>query len=257
MKDKYFLDLLTLETEMIFREYTDSTKNTYKRYVRDFLEYTEKETLEINKEDIEEYLDICLETDSKNTVLIKLNAVEFFFTEILGLDVTEKVKKYEREFKIKELITSDEIDILIVSVGTKEKLLYKMVIETGMKVSEIKELIVNDLVKDKDNWKLAKYIISTALAREITEFIEHNDIEGYIFYSKNGQQLHETTIRNWLRASTKQYLGRECTFSDIRHRKAMEMWKIGKKDEAVEYLQVKDRYAVVQYYKRIGYDLEI
>ena len=37
----------------------------------------------------------------------------------------------------------------------------------------------------------------------------------------------------------------------------MEMWKIGKKDEAVEYLQVKDRYAVVQYYKRIGYELEI
>lgn len=257
MKDKYFLDLLTLETEMIFREYTDSTKNTYKRYVKDFLEYTEKETLEINKDDIERYLDTCLETDSKNTVLIKLNALEFFFNEILGLDVTEKVKKYEREFKVKELIKTEQIDILTVSVETKEKLLYKIAVETGMKISKIKNLIIDDLKKDKEEWKLAGYVIPITLARDLTEFAEQNDIENYLFYSKNGEQLHETTIRNWLRISTKQYLGKEYTFSDLRHRKALEMWKVGKKDEAVKYLQVKNRYTVIQYYKRIGYELEI
>ena len=87
MESRYYLDLLTLKAEMQFRNYSNSTQTTYYKTVKDFLEVTDKEIIDVTREDIIKYLDNNLELVSINTVLVKLNALEFFFEEILTLMV--------------------------------------------------------------------------------------------------------------------------------------------------------------------------
>ena len=90
--NKFYLDLLSLQSEMSYREYSISTQGTYKRIVKEFLESTNKEVIDVKKEDVIRYLDNKLMTLSVNTVLVELNALEFFFEEILGLYITENIR---------------------------------------------------------------------------------------------------------------------------------------------------------------------
>ena len=116
MFEKFYFDLLSLKTEMQFRGYSTSTQKTYYKTVKDFLEVTGKEVIDIKRGDIIRYLDNNLKLLNINTILVKLNALEFFFSEILGIDVAENIRKYKREFKTKDFLTKEQLNILISSV---------------------------------------------------------------------------------------------------------------------------------------------
>ena len=103
--NKFYFDLLSLESEMNYRDYSISTRRTYKRIVKEFLEVTNKDVIDVKKEDVTRFLDNKLMELSVNTILVELNALEFFFEEILGLDITENIRKYKRVFKRKDFIT--------------------------------------------------------------------------------------------------------------------------------------------------------
>ena len=139
---------------MQFRNYSNSTQTTYYNTVKDFLEVTDKEIIDVTREDIIKYLDNNLELVSINTVLVKLNALEFFFTEILGIDIAENIRKYKREFKTKEFLSMEQLNILVSSVPARERLIYKIVIDTGMIIDEVMDLTVKDLVLIENSCKL-------------------------------------------------------------------------------------------------------
>ncbi len=255
MFGKFYFDLLSLKTEMQFRGYSTSTQNTYYKTVKEFLEVTGKEAVDIKREDIIKFLDNNLKLLDVNTILVKLNALEFFFTEILGIDVAENIRKYKREFKTKEFLTMEQINMLVSSVPIRERILYEIVIETGMFPEEIVELVVEDLTLRSNTWKLKDFIISKELATEITNYIEKNLLEHYIFTLSNGtEKILAQTARHWLRTYTKEVLGEVYTFNDIRHSIALEMIKKGEEKRAVKYLRNKTTASIRQFYKRSGYD---
>ena len=183
MFEKFYFDLLSLKTEMQFRGYSISTQKTYYKTVKEFLEITGKEVINIKRDDIIRYLDNNLKLLDVNTVLVKLNALEFFFTEILGIDIAENIRKYKRKFKTKEFLSMEQLNILVSSVPTRERLIYKIVIETGMIVDEVMDLTVKDLNLKNNTWELKGCEITKELATEITDYTEKNYLEHYIFYS--------------------------------------------------------------------------
>ena len=255
MFEKFYFDLLSLKTEMQFRGYSISTQKTYGRTIRGFLEQTNKDIIDIIREDILKYLDKNLKFLSSNTVLVKLNALEFFFTEILGIDIAENIRKYKREFKTKEFLSVEQLNVLTASVPAREGLIYKIIIETGMNIDEIVVLRVEDLYFKNNYWKLKGYPISKELATEITDFTEKNYLENFIFTLSNGiGHILGNTARYWLRINTKEVLGQVYTFNDIKHSVALEMIRKGKEKEATEYLRNKTVAGVRQFYKRVGYD---
>ncbi len=255
MFEKFYFDLLSLKTEMQFRGYSISTQKTYYKTVKEFLEITGKEVINIKRDDIIRYLDNNLKFLDVNTVLVKLNALEFFFTEILGIDIAENIRKYKRKFKTKEFLTMEQLNILISSVPARERLIYKIVIETGMIVDEVVDLTVKDLILKNNTWELKGYKITKELATEITDYTEKNYLEHYIFtLLKRDEKELPQTARYWLRRHTKEVLGQVYSFNDIRHSIALEMIKKGDEKGAVEYLGIKTVFSLRQFYKRAGYD---
>lgn len=255
MFEKFYFDLLSLKTEMQFRGYSISTQKTYYKTVKEFLEITGKEVINIKRDDIIRYLDNNLKLLDVNTVLVKLNALEFFFTEILGIDIAENIRKYKRKFKTKEFLSMEQLNILVSSVPTRERLIYKIVIETGMIVDEVMDLTVKDLNLKNNTWELKGCEITKELATEITDYTEKNYLEYYIFtLLKREEKELPQTARYWLRRHTKEVLGQVYSFNDIRHSIALEMIKKGDEKGAVEYLGIKTVFSLRQFYKRAGYD---
>lgn len=255
MFGKFYFDLLSLKTEMQFRGYSISTQKTYYKTVKDFLEVTGKEAVDIKREDIIRFLDNNLKLLDVNTVLVKLNALEFFFTEILGIDIAENIRKYKREFKTKEFLSMEQLNILVSSVPARERLIYKIIIETGMIIDEVMDLTVKDLVLKENTWKLKDYKISKELATEIINYTEKNYLEHYIFtLLKREEKELPQTARHWLRRNTKEVLGQIYTFNDIRHSVALEMIRKGDEKGAVKYLGNQTAFSLRQFYKRAGYD---
>mgnify|MGYP003092348408 FL=1 len=143
--NKFYFDLLSLESEMNYRDYSISTRRTYKRIVKEFLEVTNKDVIDVKKEDVTRFLDNKLMELSVNTILVELNALEFFFEEILGLNVTENIRRYKRVFKTKDFITIEQFNILVASVPERERLMYLVLKELGLFFKEIVEIKLEDI----------------------------------------------------------------------------------------------------------------
>src|SRR3712207_8420035 len=93
-KNSWEIDLMMLHSELLFREYAASTTEVYMRVTKDFLEFTDKDILYMSKQDIIRYLDFLLQDrgESENTILVKLNALEFFFEEVMNMEITKDRK---------------------------------------------------------------------------------------------------------------------------------------------------------------------
>ena len=244
--NKFYFDLLSLQTEMAYRDYSVATQKIYKKAVKDFLEATNKEVIDVKKEDVIRYLDKKLMELSVNTVLVELNALEFFFEEVLGLDITENIKRYKRVFKVKDFITMEQFNILQNSVPERERLVYQIIKERGLFFKEIVEIKVEDIDYSKSTLLGEK--ISRDLARDLLKYAEKYELENKIF------PLDFTTLYYWNTQNTKKYLGKYYSIDDLRHSIALELYiKCGKEEEAMEYLRNKDVYSVRQYYRRAGY----
>lgn len=247
INSKYFIDLITLKSEMAFREYSNSTQRTYTRIVEDFLEFTDKEAVHIRKEDIIRYLDRNLSSVCTNTVLVQLNALEFFFQEILGLDITENIRKYKRIYKKKDFITLAQFSRLVASVSERERLVYLIVKELGLFSEEIIEIKVEDI--NYQNTTLNGKKISKELAKALLEYADRNELEDRIF------SVGAASLRYWNRRNTTKILGKHYTYSDLIHSIALELYiKKGDEKKASEYLKNESIPAIRQYYKRAGYD---
>lgn len=251
--NKFYFDLLTLRSEMKYREYSISTQNTYYKTVKEFLETTDKDVIDIKREDIIRFLDSNLRLFDVNTILVKLSALEFFFSEILGIDIANNIRKYKREFKTKDFLTQEQLNILVNSVVERSRLLYRIIIETGMTLEELHLLKAKDLKLGSDN-KLGTYIITRDLAREVTDYIEKNYIESYIFYKTEATPVGTQALRHLIRTETKDIFGKSYSANDIRHSVALDFIKCGYEKKACKYLKNESVSSIRQYYKRAGYD---
>lgn len=246
VRNKYFIDLVSLQSEMAYREYSEATQKTYKRIVEDFLIVTDKEAVNIKKEDVVRYLDKNLKLVCTNTVLVQLNALQFFFEEVLGVNITENIRKYKRVFKKRDFITLEQYNILMASVPERERLTYLIVKELGWISEEIVEIKLADI--DYENSTLKGHKISKGLAKDLLKYADRYDLEDKIFL------VGAASLRHWNRVNTKKFLGKHYTFNDLRHSLALEMYiKKGDEKKAGEYLRNNYLPAVRQYYKRAGY----
>lgn len=255
-KNSWEIDLMMLHSELLFREYAASTTEVYMRVTKDFLEFIDKDILYMSRQDIIRYLDFLLQDrgESENTILVKLNALEFFFEEVMNMEITKNITKYKRQ-EGGRIVTIDELSLLLASIPKRERILFKMILEIGKYPKEVLEYEVKDLESREEGWFLKGHKIKKELAKEIIDYTEQNEIEGYIFGIQE-KKMHVTNVYLLLRKYTKEFLGEQLTLSELRHSVALEFWRKGKKEEMMEYIGNKSMASIKQWYKKRGILLE-
>ena len=209
---KLFLDFLQNSKKL-----SDNTLQSYRRDITQYEDYINKSKLDylkIQNEDIKSYLNGLKEIGKKtSTISRNLATIRSFYqylvrTKKVKEDPTAGVQSPKIEKRVPSILTSEEVELLLDQPkdvdlkGTRDKAMLEFAYATGMKVTEIIDLNIDD-VDLKENTVTCKSGRKTrtiplgALAEDaLKEYIEEarpilikSEEDKALFVNMNGSRL--------------------------------------------------------------------
>lgn len=168
-----------LATELKLRGLSPLTVRNYSFFVNKMIERTNKSPEEMNEDDARLYLSELFDTKSKNTIMLAAAALKFFYSEILKKDMGS-IKVPKKDKALPEVLSKDEVKKLIDSTDNlKSRLIISLLYSSGLRVSELVNLKVDDLNLDEHTgWvrrgkgsKDRLFSLSSSLGQELREYL--------------------------------------------------------------------------------------
>ncbi len=162
---KLFLDFLENDKKLV-----SNTLQSYKRDILQYQEYVQENGinyLKVNSNTINEYFDYLSENGKKkSTISRNLASIRSFYqflirTKKIKKDPTNGVQSPKPEKKVPNILTTKEVELLLEQPkgvdlkGIRDKAMLEFAYATGMRVTEIISLDLND-VNFKDNFVTCK-----------------------------------------------------------------------------------------------------
>ncbi len=169
-----------LKAELRIRGFSPLTVRNYSFFVEKFLQSAEKKPAEVNQDDVKKYLGEMFETKSKNTIMLAAASLKFFFKEILDKEF-DKIPLPKKDRKLPEVLSKEEVRRLIdFSDAEKSRLIVSLLYSSGLRVSEIVNLKVDDLdFRENTGWvrrgkggKDRLFVLSSTLAEDLKSYLE-------------------------------------------------------------------------------------
>lgn len=209
-----FIDYLQFEKGL-----SEKTIKSYNVDLRDFFDATKKEYDEIKKEDIYKYIEDIKKKFKHNTVQRKVSAVKSFFKFLyvnknIKKDPSNTIKSLQKEKRLPEVLSEDDFNKILDTFNhepknIRNKLILKLLIASGARISEIINLKVGDISDNNYEYirvfgKGSKYRyipIYNSLANEIKEYVQNNrdflkkSEKDYKLFPKLRREQFYTTLR--------------------------------------------------------------
>ena len=209
---KYFFDFLENEKKL-----SDNTLQSYRRDLKQFKRYLESYEIHYNRvkeEDIKDYIKEMQEQGKKpSSISRSIASIRSFYQFVLRRkkvkqDPTANVQSPKIEKRVPCVLTSDEVELLLDQPkdvdlkGTRDKAMLEFAYATGMKVTEIIDLNIDDINFNEDtvtcsNGKKSRTIPLGALAEKaLKEYIDKarpilikDESNKALFVNVNGSRL--------------------------------------------------------------------
>lgn len=190
------------------------TIKTYADCVNLFLRRNQHRELKgLTKEEIKEYLDRYL--GCSNTYNVHLNALKFFFEEVLHKRLTFKVRFSKVPKRLPEFLTKEEVPLLLATIkNPKHRLMAELMYGTGMRVSELINLKVKDFdfehnfgwVRQGKGNKDRPFILPLCLKEKIISLILEEKInsEYWLFSSNRNKPYSVSSLREIIKRAKKE-----------------------------------------------------
>ncbi len=149
--DSYFY-LFPLQKEFSIRKYSRRTIKSYMKYNRDFLLFLCKKPKDIDDEDIKKFLYYVVEEKkvSTSTLNIIINALKFYYGEILKKNFIYEVKRPKKDKKLPVVLSREEVKrILDVTTNIKHKAILMLMYSGGLRVGEVVRLKPKDIDSER------------------------------------------------------------------------------------------------------------
>lgn len=255
--------LKKLETELRLRGFSQRTVDTYLKQNKLFLDYIKKKPSQVTEDDIKDYL-VDVMTNKKlsaRTASLKKSALKFFYDNVLDKKiVTLKTPKIPKS--IPEVLTKDEIKDLIDAAGSKKtKLIIKFLYSTGLRVSELINLKLNDLaLKQKEGWvrkgkgsKDRFFKIPDSLTKDIEDYIKTLDNEEiYLFPGKNNTLSARNIQKIIQKAAERAGIKKEVSPHKLRHSYATHLLDNGVDIRMIQELLGHSNLSTTQIYTHVS-----
>lgn len=237
-----------LERELKLRNYSIRTIKSYKMAVRDYLRFVFEKFSTGNShwdrfDHIELIKDFLIFLHDKGyapqTTNLALNAIKFFYREVLGSSMKIRIKCAKKSLKLPVVLSREEIRRVIdVIRNLKHKLMISLAYGAGLRVSEVVSLKVRDLMIDQGlicvrggkGGKDRLTIFPDKLKDEFELFLNERkkiyEVGGcdcgigwfYVFESNRGGKLTSRTAQKvFEKALVLAGIEREATFHSLRH----------------------------------------
>ena len=186
-----------LENELKTRGFSQKTIESYLLYNQQFLNFTKKEPEKIEEQDIKNYLTYLTNNNNykPRSINLALSSLKFAFSHILNKKITDNIKLQKLDKKNSIILTKEEIKALInATENPKHKLLFKLMVSSGLRVGEAISLKISDVNLDeklltvkygKNNKKRTTFLSEDSINDLKKYLAKRNDDNPYLFSVKD------------------------------------------------------------------------
>ncbi len=237
--------LSELKTELVLRGMSKKTQEAYLKYNKQFLDFITKEANTITKNDIKSFLASLIEKGTApRTINLVRSALLFYYNEVLELGIVGiKVPKIAKSLPV--YLTKEEVSSLFNAAGsTKSKLIMQFLYSSGLRVSEICNLKLEDLdllnkkgfVRDGKGGKDRLFFIAHTLAIDLKHFAQGQK-KGYLFTNYKGDKMSERNIQKIVSGAGKRAeITKQVTPHKLRHSFATHLHDAGTSIRTIQAL---------------------
>ncbi|MEA3449660.1 MAG: site-specific tyrosine recombinase/integron integrase [Patescibacteria group bacterium] len=188
--------IFNLAQEMRLRNFSPKTIRLYLYYNKEFLRFASVCADEVNSRQIKDYLDYVINSGkSRATIDLIINALKFYYHNILRRTFFNKktgIKRPKKEDKLPIVLSKEEIIRMInVCDNKKHKLIIQILYCSGLRVSELRNLQVDDIDFDRKNILIRAgkgkkdriTVVSNVVLANIKEYLQEYQPITYIFES--------------------------------------------------------------------------
>ena len=275
---KQFLNFLENEKKV-----SENTLQSYKRDLDKFKLYIEENDIKYNKvgeKDVQEYLDYLTGQNKKpSTILRTIASIRSFYqyelkNKKVSKDPTEKIKSPKIEKKAPCVLTSQEVELLLEQPqcvdlkGIRDKAMLEFAYATGMRVTEIISLNVEDVnieqasVTCKSRNKQRTIPLGKMALDAVKEYINEarsilikSEKENALFVNLNGKRLTRQGFWKIIKFYQEQaHIEKDITPHTLRHSFATHLLQNGADLKAIQTMLGHSDISSTQVYMRFQDD---
>lgn len=205
------------------KKYSINTILSYKDDILELYNVLNNNVINISDNEVRDYLTYLYDRKlNRNSISRKLSAIRNFYNylfneNIISVNYFSDIKNPKKIKGLPHYLKEDEIDKLFdipditTSLGQRNLLIIEMLYATGVRVSELVNIKVNDIDKYNDSIKITgkgnkmRFVFFGSFCRNILDIylndgrvkLNTKDSE-YLFLNKNGYRLSDRMIRNIL-----------------------------------------------------------
>ncbi len=247
--DRYWIDIMTLRTEMKFREFTKESMTRYEQVVRHFLEDTGKEVYELKQEDADDYLKSFEKKDYlESTIYQKETYINFFYEHCVGI---KRYRRYERSPQKSEFFTPEEFRYILENSTNRERVIYNL-LWNGMRAKEVVEIQLKDcfvaenIIKTKTGNIDISYMEDTFRAYIFEDREEFGDSELFI---KLGRKVTAEVIkRDFQKLRVRLDIEKDINPEAFRYSNGFILYRQGKFEELMKLLRYEKKQSIILKY---------
>ena len=206
-----FLNKLSIELKI-----SKNSPYTLRNYVEKnekLLDFLKKSPDELTEDDVKMYMSEKLSNYSALSIILFLAAIKYSYSNILKKDITINIKRPKKEKKIPTVLTKDEMRLLLSSCNNKKsKLMISLLYSSGLRVSELVNLKVNNLkfeekigfIKQAKGKKDRIFNISDFLFNDLKDYAENRKLDNSEFlFSGLNEKLSSRNIQKIVKSLAK------------------------------------------------------
>jgi len=214
--------------ELRLRNYSSKTIESYFGCLQDYFEFQKTNLNQINEDKIREFL---LNKQDKNyspqTINLYLNAIKFFYREVLKIPQKINLKFAKRSKKLPVVLSREEVKMIIdITNNLKHKMIISLAYGAGLRISEVVNLKIKDVnleeltihLKNAKGKKDRITIFPEKIKNHVKNLVADKNSENYVFESERGGKLTERTAQKiFENALRKTNIKKDATFHSLRH----------------------------------------
>lgn len=263
-KNSYAELLQRFKQELVVGGFSERTIKMYVCYVREFLEFLGKDARKAERADVIAFLASKVEQGANNSTLaLVYSALRHFYKEFLKSDLMDDIKRPKKSKKLPVVMTKDEVKRIINAVRKKrDKLILMLLYSSGLRVSEVTKLKVNDLNLDEctamiragKGKKDRLVILSKQWVEEIKKYLATRKVKSeYVFCNSLGKPISVDTIQRIVRkARIRAGIEKKVTPHSFRHSFATHLLEAGESIRKIQELLGHSSLSTTQIYTKVS-----
>jgi len=250
------------ERELKLRNYSKKTVVSYLLCLKNYFSFLQKD---FEKMDVEKIKYFLLQKQNKGyspqTVNLYLNAIKYFYRDVLKLTDKIDIKFAKRSKKLPIVLSRDEIEKILGEINNfKHRILIALSYGAGLRISEVVNLRVKDVnseelvlhLKDAKGKKDRITVFPAKIKNDLNKLIIYKEDDDYVFESERGGKLSSRTAQKiFENALKKSAIKKSATFHSLRHSFATHLLENGVDVRYVQELLGHQNIRTTQLYTKV------